>query len=162
MGGAIDSPNTEQLGYFHRRSRRDTGEPSAAQERAGRRRWKWVSIAVLLVVAFDLDFVKHCVGKDMGAEFALVVSVPDARDFAYVVDADDGHYGTAGFELNGGADLKSHVDSSCCGRSGGAPHDCLEHLPAGRNRLAERTCCGPLVPAKSGDPDQPFIPVFVG
>lgn len=56
MGGAIDSPNTEQLGYFRRRSRRDTGEPSAAQERAGRRRWKWVSIALLLVVALLVVF----------------------------------------------------------------------------------------------------------
>jgi len=51
MGGAIDSPNSEQLGYFRRRSRQDAGEPSAPQVRAERRRWKWVWVAVVLAVA---------------------------------------------------------------------------------------------------------------
>lgn len=56
MGGAIDSPNSEQLGYFRRRSRQDAGEPSAPRVRSGRRGWQWVSIAIVLAVAALIGF----------------------------------------------------------------------------------------------------------
>ena len=56
MGGAIDSPNAEQLGYFRRRPRHDTGESAPPEVQAKRPRWKWISIAVFLAVAALIAF----------------------------------------------------------------------------------------------------------